>query len=809
MNIKDILGKRYLIADGGMGTVLQGKGLLPGESPEEWNILKPEEIYGVHKSYFLAGSDYVLTNTFGANAEKYHGKIPLNEVVAAAVTIAKKAAEDATRSTGRQKWVALDVGPTGRLIRDGDFSFDESYDAFAAEITAGCEAGADFVVIETMGDTLELKAAVLAARENSSLPVFATVALGEDGKLLTGADVEAVAVMLEGLRVDALGFNCGLGPDLMRPFVRRLANTVSLPIIVKANAGMPHEEEGRTVFDVTPNDFAQLALELIEEGATIIGGCCGTTPGHIEAVAKMCASLPLPKPRKVPSRGVISSGTHALEIALDDTVVVGERINPTGKKKLKQALVDGDMAYVLREAIAEGEAGAQILDVNVGVPGNDEAKVLESVVKAVQGVSDLPLQIDTADSEALARAMRVYNGKPLVNSVNGKEESLSTVLPIAAKYGGLVVALTLDESGIPPTAQGRLEIAKKIIARGAEYGLKPTDFIIDVLCMAVSADQSSGNTVLEALKLVRQELNLPTILGVSNISFGLPARSLLNSTFYSLAIGQGLSAAIINPLSREMMATYHSARALLGKDDNCENWIKVSDGLVINMPSASDASAQSQFSKQGSSTASTPLQDAIRRGLKSDSASFTSTLIAQGQKPVEIIDGEIVPALEVVGSGFEKGRVFLPQLLMSAEAASAAFEVIKAELARTGVAAETRGPIVIATVKGDIHDIGKNIVKALLENYSFTVIDLGRDVAPEKIVETIRESKARLVGLSALMTTTVPAMAETIRQIKEAGLACKVIVGGAVLTQEYANRIGADYYAKDAMQTVRIAESIF
>lgn len=809
MNIKDILGKRYLIADGGMGTVLQGKGLLPGESPEEWNILKPEEIYDVHKSYFLAGSDYVLTNTFGANAEKYHGKIPLNEVVAAAVTIAKRAAEDAIRSTGRQKWVALDVGPTGRLIRDGDFSFDEAYNAFAAEIVAGSEAGADFVVIETMGDTLELKAAVLAARENSALPVFATVALGEDGKLLTGADVEAVAVMLEGLRVDALGFNCGLGPDLMRPFVRRLANTVSLPIIVKANAGMPHEEEGRTVFDVTPNDFAQLALELIEEGATIIGGCCGTTPEHIEAVAKMCASLPLPKPRKVPLRGVISSGTHALEIALDDTVVVGERINPTGKKKLKQALVDGDMAYVLREAIAEGEAGAQILDVNVGVPGNDEAKVLESVVKAVQGVSDLPLQIDTADSEALARAMRVYNGKPLVNSVNGKEESLSTVLPIAAKYGGLVVALTLDESGIPPTAQGRLEIAKKIIARGAEYGLKPTDFIIDVLCMAVSADTSSGNTVLEALKLVRQELNLPTILGVSNISFGLPARSLLNSTFYSLAIGQGLSAAIINPLSREMMATYHSARALLGKDDNCENWIKVSDGLVINMPSASDASAQSQFSKQGSSTASTPLQDAIRRGLKSDSASFTSTLIAQGQKPVEIIDGEIVPALEVVGSGFEKGRVFLPQLLMSAEAASAAFEVIKAELARTGVAAETRGPIVIATVKGDIHDIGKNIVKALLENYSFTVIDLGRDVAPEKIVETIRESKARLVGLSALMTTTVPAMAETIRQIKEAGLACKVIVGGAVLTQEYANRIGADYYAKDAMQTVRIAESIF
>lgn len=809
MNIKDILGKRYLIADGGMGTVLQGKGLLPGESPEEWNILKPEEIYDVHKSYFLAGSDYVLTNTFGANAEKYHGKIPLNEVVVAAVAIAKRAAEDVARTTGRQKWVALDVGPTGRLIRDGDFSFDEAYDAFAAEITAGCEAGADFVVIETMGDTLELKAAVLAARENSALPVFATVALGEDGKLLTGADVEAVAVMLEGLRVDALGFNCGLGPDLMRPFVRRLANTVSLPIIVKANAGMPHEEEGRTVFDVTPNDFAQLALELIEEGATIIGGCCGTTPEHIEAVAKMCASLPLPKPRKVPLRGVISSGTHALEIALDDTVVVGERINPTGKKKLKQALVDGDMAYVLREAIAEGEAGAQILDVNVGVPGNDEAKVLESVVKAVQGVSDLPLQIDTADSEALARAMRVYNGKPLVNSVNGKEESLSTVLPIAAKYGGLVVALTLDESGIPPTAQGRLEIAKKIIARGAEYGLKPTDFIIDVLCMAVSADQSSGNTVLEALKLVRQELNLPTILGVSNISFGLPARSLLNSTFYSLAIGQGLSAAIINPLSREMMATYHSARALLGKDDNCENWIKVSDGLVINMPSASDASAQSQFSKQGSSTASTPLQDAIRRGLKSDSASFTSTLIAQGQKPVEIIDGEIVPALEVVGSGFEKGRVFLPQLLMSAEAASAAFEVIKAELARTGVAAETRGPIVIATVKGDIHDIGKNIVKALLENYSFTVIDLGRDVAPEKIVETIRESKARLVGLSALMTTTVPAMAETIRQIKEAGLACKVIVGGAVLTQEYANRIGADYYAKDAMQTVRIAESIF
>lgn len=807
MDIRDSLGKRYLIADGGMGTILQGRGLKPGESPEGWNLTKPDEIYAVHEAYFLAGSDYVLTNTFGANGEKYHGDASLADVVKAAVSIARRAANDTGARMGRPHWVALDVGPTGRLIREGDYSFEEAYKAFAVEIIAGAEAGADFIAIETMSDTLELKAAVLAARENSSLPIIATVALGDDGKLLTGADVEAVAVMLEGLRVDALGLNCGLGPDSMRPFVRRLANTTSLPIIVKANAGIPREENGRTVFDVGPDDFATFALGLIEEGATIVGGCCGTTPAHIEAVAKACAQLPKPKGRELPPRALISSGTHIVEISTSDTIVVGERINPTGKKKLRQALTDGDMAYVLREAVAEAEAGAQVLDVNVGVPGIDEPRVLESVVKAVQGVSDLPLQIDTADPDALARAMRIYNGKPLVNSVNGKEESLSTVLPIVAKYGGVVVALTFDETGIPSTAEGRLAIAKRIIARGAEYGLKPTDFVIDVLCMAVSADASSGRTVLESLRLVRQELCLPTILGVSNISFGLPARPLLNSTFYALAIGEGLSAAIINPLSQEMMATYYGARALLGNDTNCEGWIKASESLALSTQVAQPLQ-QVQTPAQGVAP-STPLQDAIRRGLRVDASSITTSLISQGKTPIEIIDGEVVPALEVVGAGFEKGKVFLPQLLMAAEAASAAFEVIRAELARTGAAAEPKGPIVIATVKGDIHDIGKNIVKALLENYGFAVIDLGRDVAPEKVVETIKESGARLVGLSALMTTTVPAMAETIRQIKEAQLPCKVVVGGAVLTQEYADRIGADFYAKDAMQTVRIAERLF
>ena len=695
----------------------------------------------------------------------------------------------------------------------GDFEFDAAYDAFAEQVRLGAAAGADLVVIETMGDTYELKAAVLAAKENCNLPVIATVALGEDGKLLTGGDVECVAALLEGLRVDALGFNCGLGPDKMRPYVERLARVVSCPIAVKPNAGMPKVVDGQTVFTVGPEAFAADVADLVAAGASIVGGCCGTTPAHIAAVTARLLRSPVGRsPRDRRDTCVISSGTHAMEIPLDDTIVIGERINPTGKKRLKTALAEGDTAYVLREAVAQVEAGAAILDVNTGVPGLDEASVLNRTVQAVQGVVDLPLQIDTSDPVALERALRHYNGKALVNSVNGKEESLSAVLPLVAKYGGVVVALALDEHGIPPTAEGRLAIARKILARGAEYGLGPNDFVFDALCLAVSADATSASVVLETLRRVRAELGCRTVLGVSNISFGLPGRPHLNAAFYTLAMGAGLSAAIINPLSAEMMAAWRAYRALMGRDRSCEGWIAHADAL----PSGSDRSVASPNGSRGSgalaasSDTASPLVAAIRRGLKADAAEAARAELAAGCAPVEVIDGAIVPALEAVGSGFEAKTVFLPQLLMAADAAGAAFDVIRDALAKSGGApTKMKGPIVIATVKGDIHDIGKNIVRALLENYGFKVIDLGRDVSPEVVLETARREKCRLVGLSALMTTTVCFMEETIKLLHAELPGCKVMVGGAVLTAEYAAEIHADYYSRDAMGAVRTAEEVF
>ena len=791
-----------LLLDGAMGTQLQNLGLCPGETPELWNLTRPKDVRAVHEAYFAAGADAVYANTFGANAAKYHGDAPLEDVVAAGIGIAREAAKAAPCESRRL--VALDIGPTGRLLKpSGDFEFDAAYDAFAAQVRAG--AGADFIAIETMGDLYELKAAVLAARENSSLPVLATVALGEDGKLLTGASVECVAALLEGLRVDALGLNCGFGPDRMLEYVKRLAAATSLPIAVKPNAGLPQVVDGRTVFTVGPEAFASDVAALVEAGASLVGGCCGTTPAHIAAVKKAIpadASTVRPVPAE---RTVVTSGSRAVEIPENDTVIIGERINPTGKKKLREALSSGDVAYVLREAVSQADAGAHILDVNTGVPGIDEPAVLDATIQAVQSVTDLPLQIDTSDPKALERALRHYNGKALVNSVNGKEESLSAVLPLVAKYGGAVVALTLDESGIPPTADGRLAIAKKIISRGAEYGLKPRDFVVDVLCLAVSAEAESANTILEALGRVKAELGCRTCLGVSNISFGLPARPLLNAAFYTMALARGLSAGIVNPLAADMMTAYRAFRALTARDLACSEWIDANkDWSPATAAVAVRASAQSRESASGES----PLSDAIRHGLKVDAAAAARAAIAGGAKPLDVIGGGIVPALETVGKGFESGRVFLPQLLMAAEAAGAAFDVVRAALPAQEKGS-VKGPVVIATVKGDIHDIGKNICRALLENYGFKVIDLGRDVPPETVVAAARREKARLVGLSALMTTTVGAMAETVRLVHEELPGCKVTVGGAVLTADYAAKIGADNYSKDAMGLVRYAESLF
>ena len=821
MKILDAIAKRVLVLDGGMGTQLQLRGLRPGEVPELWNLNRPDDIKSVHAAYLAAGSDVIYANTFGANAAKYHGDAPLADVIAAGIRIARSAADEFA-TPERPRYVALDVGPTGRLLKPaGDFEFDAAYDAFAGQVRIGAAAGADLVVIETMGDTAELKAAVLAAKENCSLPVFATVALGEDGKLLTGGDVECVAALLEGLRVDALGLNCGLGPDLMLPYVERLVGATSLPVIVKPNAGLPKVVDGETVFTVGPEEFTKDIAGLVGAGACIVGGCCGTTPAHIAAVSGALRTVRCaPRTSRPSPRTVISSGTHALEIPFDDTLVIGERINPTGKKRLKQALTEGDTAYVLREAVAQAEAGAAVLDVNVGVPGLDEPSVLERTIAAVQGVTDLPLQIDTSDPVALDRALRHYNGKALVNSVNGKEESMSAVLPLVAKYGGVLVALTLDENGIPPTAEERMAIARRILARGAEFGLRPADFVFDALSLAVSADSTSANVALETIRRIRAELGCRTILGVSNISFGLPARPQLNATFYTLAMGAGLSAAIVNPLSAEMMTAYRAYRALTGRDRSCEEWIGHAPQVMavgsgsVGAGSGSVGAGANRNPKDSNSTlfdpkGPSPLAAAIRRGLKSDAADAAKAEIAAGRQPVEVIDGGIVPALEEVGRGFEEKRVFLPQLLMAADAAGAAFDVIRAELARSGGGAAAKGPIVVATVKGDIHDIGKNIVRALLENYGFKVIDLGRDVPPERILEVARREKCRLVGLSALMTTTVVFMEETVKLIHAELPDCRVMVGGAVLTADYAAKIGADFYSRDAMGAVRTAERVF
>lgn len=802
----EIFQNRLILLDGAMGTQLQSKGLMPGETPELWNLTRPGDVRDVHAAYFAAGANIVYANTFGANPAKYHASAPLADVISAGITIAR----DAATEVGGRRFVALDVGPTGRLLKPaGDFEFDAAYDAFAEQVTIGAKAGADLVAIETMGDLYELKAAVLAAKENSSLPILATVALGEDGKLLTGADVECVAALLTGLRVDAIGLNCGFGPDKMLPFVRRLVAATTLPIAVKPNAGLPKVIDGRTVFTVGPDEFAGDVAALIEAGASIVGGCCGTTPAHIAATAKILAASHAPTANRRLPPTIITSGSRAVEIPLDDTIIIGERINPTGKKKLKAALTEGDTAYILREAVSQAEAGAHVLDVNVGVPGIDEAAVLDATIQAVQGVCDLPLQIDTSDPKALERALRHYNGTALINSVNGKDESLDAVLPLVAKYGGVVIALTLDENGIPATADGRIAIAKKILARGAEYGLAPSSFVVDVLCLAISADATSANVILESLRRVRAELGCRTCLGVSNISFGLPARPVLNAAFYTMALANGLSAGIINPLAQDMMNAYLAYRALTGRDMSCSEWIEKAVPPAPSLaPQPSQATRQASPGAVTQSADPTALFAAIRRGLKADAAAAAKSALADGTAPLDIIDKSIVPALEVVGSGFEAGRVFLPQLLMAAEAAGAAFDIVRAAMPSRD-ASDVKGPIIIATVKGDIHDIGKNICRALLENYGFKVIDLGRDVPPEKVVEAARRENARLVGLSALMTTTVCYMEDTIKLIRAELPQCKVTVGGAVLTADYAAKIGADFYSKDAMEFVRLAEKLF
>lgn len=805
--ITDRLGKELLFFDGGMGTLLQEKGLAPGELPETWNISRPEVIKEIHKRYIEAGSDIVLTNTFGANALKFHAEgCSLEDIVKTAVDLAKKAADEAdTISSGhsgisgrkRTVYTALDIGPTGKLLKPmGDLDFETAYEAFREVMVWGEEAGADLIHIETMSDTYELKAAVLAAKENTSLPVFATAIFDERRKLLTGADVPSVIALLEGLRVDALGINCGMGPEQMLPVVEEYIKYSSLPVIVKPNAGLPKQRDGHTYYDVSPGEFAGYMGKIVSMGACVIGGCCGTTPDHIQAMTNFCRRLDIIPPSEK-NDTIVSSYGQSVFLG-KGSKIIGERINPTGKKKFKQALKDHDLEYILREGIAQQDNGAHILDVNVGLPDIDEISMMKETVQALQSVVNLPLQIDTVDAAAMEAALRIYNGKAMVNSVSGKQESMDKVFPLIRKYGGVVIGLTLDEAGIPGDAEGRVRIAERIISEAAKYGIKKKDIVIDALAMTISSEPDGAKVTLETLRRLRDDLNVNTVLGVSNISFGLPARPVVNAAFYTMAMMNGLSAGIINPSSEDMMKAWYAYHALMGLDANCESYIDHYSSVQTTNAAPSENGRKTAVS----------LRESIEKGLKEDAALITAEL-SETQEPLGIINTELIPALNHVGDGFEAGTLFLPQLLMSAEAAKSAFAILKDKMDKSGEVQEKIGTIILATVKGDIHDIGKNIVKVLLENYSFDVIDLGKDVAPEQIVDMVLDKDVKLVGLSALMTTTVVSMEETIRMLREQAPQCKVMVGGAVLNQEYADMIGADFYGKDAMQSVRYAQELF
>lgn len=798
MKITEYMREHILYLDGGLGTLLQERGLAPGELPERWNLSHPEVLRAIHRDYYNAGCNVVNTNTFGANALKFTDD-ELDSIIAAA-TFNVRAAMEESSSQG-PKWVALDVGPSGRMLKPyGDFDFEDAVALFAKTIRIGVKYGVDLVFIETMSDSYETKAALLAAKESCDLPVFVSCAYGEDGKLMTGADPAAMVAMLEGMGADAIGVNCSLGPEALAPVVREYLKYASVPVILKPNAGLPRAVGGKTVYDILPDRFTDGVCALIREGVRAVGGCCGTTPEYISALVSASKDIkPVPITEK--DYTTVSSYTHAV-IFDKSPILIGERINPTGKKRFKEALKSHDMDYILKEGIAEQEKGVHILDVNVGLPDIDEVAMLKDATEQLQAIIDLPLQIDTSDPLAMEVALRRYNGKAMINSVSGKRESMDAVFPLAKKYGGLIVALTLDEDGIPPTAEGRLSIAKKILKEAEKYGISKKDIIFDPLAMTVSADKNAGVETIRAVELITREIGCHTSLGVSNVSFGLPGRDMINGTFFALALGAGLSAAIMNPYSDEMMKAYFTYRALSGLDENCVEYIDFADRApkavpVQNSAQGSDGDRITEYASE--------LQRAIIKGLKEEAASLTAKAIKQ-TPPLEIVEREIIPALNTVGIGFEKKTVYLPGLLMSAEAAKSAFEVIKESLP-SGVGAD-KCIFVLATVKGDIHDIGKNIVKLLLENYGFAVTDLGRDTAPEDIVSATVRLHAPIVGLSALMTTTVPAMEETIKQLKESAPWCRVVVGGAVLNQEYADAIGADKYAKDAMATVRYAEQI-
>ena len=799
MQIREVFDrKRFVLLDGGMGTQLQTRGLQPGQKPELAALEMPDTLTAIHADYARAGADILLANTFGANAKKLAGcPCTVEQVVSASIACARSAAAET------DALVALDIGPLGELlVPAGTLSFEDAYAEFAQVIRAGAAAGADLVFLETMTDLYELKAAILAAKENCALPVFTSMSFESRGRTFTGCTVESYAVTAAGLGADTVGINCSLGPKEILPFAQRLCRSVpaGVPVFVKPNAGLPNPDGS---YNLNAEEFAAEMKAYASIGVSMVGGCCGTTPAFIAKLQQTFA--PLVPAEKIPiRRSCLCTPVRFVEV--DGITVVGERINPTGKKRLQQALRDGDSAYPCAQAVAQAEAGAQVLDVNAGLPGIDEAATLEHLVKDLQAITDLPLQLDSSNPEALSRALRIYNGKPIVNSVNGEQKTLDTILPLCKKYGAAVVGLALDEHGIPADAEGRFAIAKRIAAAANAAGIPNEDIYIDCLTLTASAQQEGAVQTLEALTRCKKELGVRTVLGVSNISFGLPCRGYLNTTFLTMAMSAGLDLAIMNPNTPEMMAAVRAYRVLTSQDKQSSDYVAAYADVQIQTTQTSK-SAATVAEVGAAAPGGDALFEAVRRGLKAEARAAADAALTM-REPLDVVNASLIPALDAVGDGFEKGTVFLPQLLQAATAAQAAFESIKAKIAASGQAQGSKGKIVIATVKGDVHDIGKNIVRVILENYGYDVLDLGRDVAPERVVEAVRQTGAKLVGLSALMTTTVPNMQATIEALHAAGLDCKVMVGGAVLTPDYARDIGADYYCKDAKASADLAKQL-
>jgi len=788
VNLRDYIDKNILVFDGAMGTMLQKVGMKAGELPEVLNILEKEKIIKIHKSYIDAGSKVITSNTFGANKIKLKNSgFTVEEIIHAGINNAKAAIE------GKEIFIALDIGPIGELLEPmGTLTFEEAYEIFKAQVIEGEKSGADLILIETMTDLYEAKAAVLAAKENSHLPVFCTMSFEKSGRTFTGCNAASMVMVLQGLGVDALGINCSLGPKDIEPILDEILNISKVPVIVQVNAGLPRVSDGITVFDVSPKEFAAYGRSFVEKGLKIVGGCCGTTDEYIRHIARALEGINTTERQY---KTISAVCTPSKKVLIDGVKIIGERINPTGKKSFKEALRKNDIDYILREAISQVEAGADILDVNIGLPDIDEEELIVKVIKEIQSILDVPLQIDSTNPRAIEKALRVYNGKAIVNSVNGDEKNLESILPIVKKYGAAVVGLTLDENGIPSTAEERFKIAEKIINAADSYGICKEDIYIDCLTLTAAAQQKEVRETLRAMTMIKERLGVKTVLGVSNVSFGLPNRELLNRTFLASALWAGLDLPIINPLDKAMMDTIRAFAVLTNQDKGAMEYL------------SNYGNAESSQVPSKGNLIDLNLYDVIVKGTKEAAKDLTGKLLTL-KEPLEIVNESIIPALDFVGGKYEKGEIFLPQLIQAAEVVKASFEVIKEKLNHEEASSILKDKVLLATVKGDIHDIGKNIVKVLLENHGYEVIDLGKDVSKEKIIEAAIKEKVKLVGLSALMTTTVKSMEDTIKALKELYGSCKVMVGGAVLNEDYANSIGADFYAKDGKEAVTIAKTV-